>query len=433
MNNIYIPLCILSGLVLTSCEKSFDPVPDAYNTILVMQEFGEKKINLYNTGEDGEYVFTVFKSGIEPNTATEVGVRILDENTLDIYSQNIGKSYKLLPAPLFQLKNEKLDFSVSELYKKGQVIFKTAEVDNLLKTEPNTNYVVPIELYKINAKDSINGERKLLLLKPSVLVPVISYTSSGETINVMGDGEETYDFKLLLPFVSPWDFECEVEPDLTGGNVFDASNFTLENNGKVFFKKGSRESLPLKIKFDKGKNAGLHTLPLKVKEISKTGVVKPNGNFLLKVGFNKLSLQQSMISANYTQKGDGQGIPGLIDGNPDTYYHSQWSGGYGTAPHYIQVQLASPIKKVAFGYQVRKGNANGAPQNIKISVSNDGSSWIELGQIDSGLPSNQASFYESAEYSSETTFTYVRFEVMRTTSGTAPIFFAFADFWMYGK
>lgn len=440
MNKIGISLGILSIFLFFSCEKKYDDlIPSKFDTILVLQETGENNLTLYNTGEDGAYSVTVFKSGNNPKSTAQAAIRTINNTDLEQYNQDTGANFVALPASLYQLESSTVEFASSELHKKVNVSLKTSEINTLITDNPDVSYVLPLELAQTNKKDSVNAEKRRIFLKPLVVTPVLLYNESSATLQLsQSETHKTYEFRLKLPFVSPWDFECTVEASSTN-NVFEAGQYTISNEGKIAFKAGSNLSDPVTITvLNSSDYVGTRSvLPLVITDVSKAGIVAPSSSFALEavygVGHNRLSLTTSMISANYTQADDGQGIPGLIDNNPSTYFHSKYWPDSGTAPHYIQVQLTSPITKMAFGFQGRLNNRNGNPQDIKISVSNDGVTWNELTRINSGLPTTAGSIYESLTYGSETAFSYVRFEVMQTTTGTAPQYFVFSEFWLYGK
>ncbi len=55
---------------------------------------------------------------------------------------------------------------------------------------------------------------------------------------------------------------------------------------------------------------------------------------------NKLITDASQLSSPFTDGGESIGLPGLIDGNPDTYWHSTWGGGaVEDDKHYFQVTM----------------------------------------------------------------------------------------------
>lgn len=434
MNKFFIPICAVLSMSFFSCEKNDDKIPASFNTIISLKEFGEKSLTLYNTGDDAPYEFLIFKGGKIPEATTQAELKIMDATDLALYSRSIGRSYEALPVSTYELKTKNLDFSSSDSYKKGEVVFKTSQINDLITANPDKNYVLPIQLIKI--KDSVNAEQKLLLVRPKVVTPQVQYREAGSTINIAStETSKTYEFRLQLPFTSPWDFECTIA-GATTNNVFEASQYDISNSGKVVFKKGTSVSEPVTVTILNSADYVGHrgVLPLTITNVSKTGVVPPSVPFNLNVVYNgnKIPLTTSMISANRTQSGDGGGIPALIDNDPATFYHSQYWPNYGTEVHYIQMRLNTAAKKMAFSYQNRN-NANGKPQDIKISVSNNGTTWTELARVNSGLPTAAGSLYHSEAFESATPFTYVRFEVMRTNGGAAPIFFSFAEFSLYAK
>lgn len=101
----------------------------------------------------------------------------------------------------------------------------------------------------------------------------------------------------------------------------------------------------------------------------------------------KIHLTPSMITANATQNGDGQGIPGLVDGNTSTYYHTLWKNpSPGGKPHYVQIELdRKSSKEFYFDYDGRSGNDQGDVKRVRIYGSNSGvdndAAWTDLGVI----------------------------------------------------
>lgn len=87
-----------------------------------------------------------------------------------------------------------------------------------------------------------------------------------------------------------------------------------------------------------------------------------------------VALRLDMLSANATEAGDGQGLPGLIDDNVSTFYHTLWSKpSPGGKPHYVQIKLDTPLTFIAIEYRGRGGgNAPGDVKRAGIWVSNTG-------------------------------------------------------------
>lgn len=432
MNKNIIYLALFGFIMLFfSCETYEDLIPEEFDKIISLKTVGEQGLTLYETGEDGNYTFSILKGGNIPSATAQGEIKIMSEMELEIYSQLIGKSYELLPSSMYEIDNSSLNFGPDDQYLRRTISFKTNAINDFLENASG-NYVLPVML--TSKTDSVNAEKELLLLKPQVVIPVVSYFVSNATLNVQGD-EAVYEFQMELPFESLWDFETTIVVDETavpvGSTLIPASQYTIENMGVVSFKKGNQLSDPLKITI---KNSDLfgsgYVLPLKVADITMTGFKTPESVFMLYAAYNRIPLSVDMLSSNAQEVHEGP-IANLIDDNPSTFFHSAWSFAI-PDPHHFQINLKDAITSCRFDFQNRN-NANGKPQEVKIMISDNGTTWTELAHIDSDLPTGASSTYSSQEYIAPQPFSYFRFVVLRTNSGSAPTFFNMAEFSIYGK
>lgn len=427
----YIIIC--SFLLLGySCENYDELIPKEYDKILSMKEVGEQNLVLYTTGEDGTFELTIMKGGNTPETKAQAEVRVMNEIELSDYSKLVGKEYKLLPSSMYEISNPQVNFVSEERYQNRSIFFKTTDINMLLEVEPQINYVLPVML--TSNTDSVNSEKKLLILKPNVVVPVVTYEELESSVAVSGDGI-TYDFYLTLPFESLWDFEATVEVDPiaapSGKIILPSSNYIIENGGVVSFKKGSKKSEPLSITLNNGDFFGSsYVIPIKITNISLPGFEFSSSVFKLYGAFNKIPLTAGMLSTNAQENSEGP-IENLIDDNAASYFHSAYSYPVSDA-HYIQIKLKEPITKCGFDYQNRN-NFNGKPEEFRIMVSSDGETWTELAHVDSGLPTIAGSKYSSPFYTASQPFSYFRYVVYKTNSGYSPTFFSLAEFTLFGK
>ena len=127
-----------------------------------------------------------------------------------------------------------------------------------------------------------------------------------------------------------------------------------------------------------------------------------------------VTLTVGMLSANATQSGDGQGLPGLIDDNKNTFYHTLWSNpSPGGKPHYVQINLNEPLRYLKFEYTSRNGsNGAGDVTRAGIWVSNTGgdNDWVKAATITFKLPTGRGvrtSANEIANLNGE--YKYIRF------------------------
>jgi hypothetical protein len=80
-------------------------------------------------------------------------------------------------------------------------------------------------------------------------------------------------------------------------------------------------------------------------------------------------------SSEETTGEDGRAV-NAIDGNPDTFWHSQWSGGGSAAPHEIRIDLGKTESIRGFRYLPRQDDGtNGNIGRYEFHVSSDGINW----------------------------------------------------------
>lgn len=173
--------------------------------------------------------------------------------------------------------------------------------------------------------------------------------------------------------------------------------------------------------------------PINEEDIILSDAVAANTNMNIFGLQRYLGLVQdaSLYECNYpSDPADGQGYPGLLDGNYTTYFHSGYSGRNPSpsgVAHYLQADLGKAVK--SFRFYTRKRNDNNRPTKITIEGSNDKTSWTEVKVID-GIPTNTPDYY-SEEISSATAYQYYRFTVNTTAGGTGnTVFFTFSEFYI---
>ncbi len=131
---------------------------------------------------------------------------------------------------------------------------------------------------------------------------------------------------------------------------------------------------------------------------------------------------------------DGAGLPGLVDGDIATYFHSDWGNHVTDAFHYIQADLGEAVNAVVMKYAKRpKNNNNDQPGEFRISVTNDPEGeWTLLGDFeltyqysnqDAPSPANddvRASFAGMMEIDfAGAPYRYIRLELTKQTGDVA--------------
>lgn len=84
----------------------------------------------------------------------------------------------------------------------------------------------------------------------------------------------------------------------------------------------------------------------------------------------EITLTADKMWTDSNQENDGQGLPGLIDNNSNTFWHMKWSGAT-SFPHYLVVQMPEPVTgAISFYWKGRNHNNRNNPKKLEIWGSN---------------------------------------------------------------
>lgn len=100
---------------------------------------------------------------------------------------------------------------------------------------------------------------------------------------------------------------------------------------------------------------------------------------IMKPGYTNYINDTLQLSGNANEPSEGA-LKNLIDGNTSTFYHSSWSTGPAEY-HYLQVDLKSPMDKLAVKWYKRTQNNANRPNKITVMGSTDGENWTEAGVL----------------------------------------------------
>jgi len=92
-----------------------------------------------------------------------------------------------------------------------------------------------------------------------------------------------------------------------------------------------------------------------------------------------------IIKASATASYDGGGIPALVDGDPTTYWHTDYYYAItDNDPEYgmcIDIALEVPLREYHFEYVNRATSAGAKPTSIVLGVSDDGTTWTKVSEL----------------------------------------------------
>lgn len=141
------------------------------------------------------------------------------------------------------------------------------------------------------------------------------------------------------------------------------------------------------------------------------------------------------LYTNAQEAGEGP-IENLLDNDPATYFHTRWSDSGASddgLPHSITIDLGgNSISAFGFNYVTRAAVANDYPVEMSVQGSNDGVDFEEIVYL-TGLPVGGNKSYASEPIECETSYSFLRFEVLKTSTdrvaaGNAHNYWHLADF-----
>ena len=265
-------------LAYSACEDGKDEYLNDFSTILSFRNCDEIPLTVYRTGENGNYQLIVNKSGSGLNNTASASIEIMDDATLSIYNAENGKSYKKYPDDCYSFNGNKLvEFGATDSYQTRDITLVTEKI--LENNEKESNYVIPFMLY--NGSDSINAERKYVFVKPSVIVPTVSFERTGYNMNTISDATVENEVKLNLPVAfstdNKWTFDCKIATDETLLSAFNEANgvdyailpesaYKMSGDGTISFTPGNNTS-DLDITVNRSQlSYGNFVLPLRLTE-----------------------------------------------------------------------------------------------------------------------------------------------------------------------
>jgi len=68
-----------------------------------------------------------------------------------------------------------------------------------------------------------------------------------------------------------------------------------------------------------------------------------------------------------------------LDGNVNTFWHSNWSGASPGPPHYITIDMGAVATLHGLSFVGRQGDGGGKPNEVNVQVSVDNIKWVDAG------------------------------------------------------
>lgn len=106
-----------------------------------------------------------------------------------------------------------------------------------------------------------------------------------------------------------------------------------------------------------------------------TAWVKQNSKMKTTMSFPKIEGLRTVVSYVSSQESGEGDASHLVDGNPNTYWHTMYSVTVAQYPHWVEFDAGTLQSMKGFVYQPRQDSQNGNIKDYKIEVSRDGKVW----------------------------------------------------------
>ena len=130
--------------------------------------------------------------------------------------------------------------------------------------------------------------------------------------------------------------------------------------------------------------------------------------------FKKLDkIPVSVYFASSVESGEGD-ADHLVDGNPNTYWHTMWSVTVANYPHWVDFDCGSTKMLKGFTYLPRQDSRNGNIKNYRVQLSMDGKTWGDA-VIEGQFENNQRE--KTVYFSRPQRARYLRFTALSSQDG----------------
>lgn len=147
----------------------------------------------------------------------------------------------------------------------------------------------------------------------------------------------------------------------------------------------------------------------------------------VKIKGRALDLTTCTITSNTPETGHETKY--LVDGNPETFFHTNWTGTAISENHNFIIDLGeeNSLEQFAFNYITLPNSANNvdAPKTMVIEGSTNGTDYTPITTL-SGLPTTKGTTYASTTLGTKgTAYRYLRFSVTDATGGKLGSYYYF--------
>ena len=189
-------------------------------------------------------------------------------------------------------------------------------------------------------------------------------------------------------------------------------SITRDNTGQVTIKGQQGHTIYYQLN---GKNKTMkYDGPFNLRNGGKVNAWQKESNFKYEESFDKIETIPVTVSfASSVESGEGD-AEHLIDGNPNTYWHTMYSVTVANYPHWFELDGGAVKTMTGFTYLPRQDSWNGLVKDYRVEVSQDGKTWTQIGS-DGTFPKTKA--LQRVMFNKPVKARYLRFTALHSHDG----------------
>jgi hypothetical protein len=408
VNNILKKLSLAAiGVALVSCSNDYLHNDELEDQVYLINT-GLTAASVYNWGTY-TYKLAVIKSGRgNKNASLKI---VVDENALADYNATNGTSLELMPSECYSLKESSLDFSKDDYRKYFLIDFQPDVIQSLSAANSGVEYVLPVRL-KINDNSISLAEDAddVVLLKPAVSEPYISFTSpgffkGGASFSISTDNDDitvVYP-KVSVNFPNEWDITYTVDVDATILDEYNTQNGTtykmipdaayeIDKSSLVMRNNFTTEMMKLSLKEEgfmrdaDNYNFGYYAVPLRITSVSKYGIDPESSTLIYPVTLiapdvDKSSWAVDSVSCQVSDEIDNSTSTDfatlVYDTKTDTYWRTKWVTP-DPLPYLVSIDMGELNKIYGVSFALPDNKNYGNIKSGYFEISEDNQTWKKI-------------------------------------------------------
>ncbi len=398
-HKLIIAALLLSAGTFFSCEDGLNDNLTESKVYLVSS--GLQEFEIYKTGAPATYQLAIYKSGVVETPCTaSIGLCSVDE--LEAYNAQNETEYKMMTDACYEITSSSISFDADrkDVNRVIDIIFKPEAIEEL----GIGKYVLPVKLTE--ASIGITNDKSMVILAPTVIEPMAYFTSSGTILNLgLGAADITQKLEIGFNAFNTQNIVCKLAVDedyLAAYNATSPVQFELlpesaytlpasativEDTKEVTTKVALAVStLPL----------GNYLLPIRLSS-DQFKIREGNDMYVVEIVITNpvLDAKKWTITANTEEPAETapNGRPeAIIDGDINSFWHSQWSGGWQDWPHIIIIDMKDRCEVLSIDYYGRQSGGDANTKDMEFFISDNQSDWKSIGKFEAKKTADMQEF-----------------------------------------